>query len=880
MVALSEFGALYLNDCLLSGPAEPDALAARGAFAGLFSAASAQPAGSPSQVSSLAVHGSFLLWTTTGSLRVLPLAGPMSLTGALQLVAAVDDTDPLGPVLLAGAGAGAGAGLTDAAASARFCERGGRLVAAVPAGVTVLLEMPRGNLETVHPRPLVLFCIRGLLDAREYGPALALARRHRVDMNVLVDHRPEQFFADMARVVDALLAAPRLGAGAGPGADVLSAFLADLVDEYRRDSPDQEPAATGKINAVCTEVAAVLRARADLTPEADAALVTALMRRRPADVDEAMRVVQARSGEAAGRLLRHAAALVRPRALYTAALRLHDLDLALRAAPLDPLHDPREYLPLLQAVAAVPPGPTRAFRLEHHLARHDRALGFLAASVAGQPAASLAEVAAYAHAHGLHREALRRHALLCPVGQVPVTPFSGQAGLPGKSTFLASVAPAASGADAWGTWPAGQRADLLVLFAGALAAGGQQQPQHHLEAAVAFELAGHLDSAAEQYALALDIHSLLDLPLADTLPADALLGMAGLHERPAAGAFPASLRAFTAAALTAGRDRAPESDGLARVVARRRDAAERALERLQAAGNLIDAATAALDGLGDLERAVELLVSGSFWTAAEKLCAAYDRPDLLVTHVQPGLLAAEQDLTSHCADLVDSLTERFDRVDRLRADRRAKQEADAQELAASLDRYLALADGEGDGPGAGFAHEDAVSEAGTATTSASAAGFSHSSASSRSLRSNTTRATVKAEGKRRRKAARSRLRSRPGSPYEEARLLVSIARDCAGLLAAGDPCRSQRLLVEALLRQGLHREAASAQAAFRQVLRLVQARLEAAFDQYEAPPLEVDPHGENAERTAAEIEVMQALVPVKPVLPASDDDWQVALPSE
>lgn len=42
----------------------------------------------------------------------------------------------------------------------RRLERGSRIVTAVPSNMSLLLQMPRGNLETIHPRPLVMEAVR------------------------------------------------------------------------------------------------------------------------------------------------------------------------------------------------------------------------------------------------------------------------------------------------------------------------------------------------------------------------------------------------------------------------------------------------------------------------------------------------------------------------------------------------------------------------------------------------------------------------------------------------------------------------------------------------------------------------------------------------
>ena len=57
----------------------------------------------------------------------------------------------------------------------------------------LVLQMPRGNLETINPRPLVLAVVHAHIASGAYGAALAACRRHRVDLNVLVEHDREAF---------------------------------------------------------------------------------------------------------------------------------------------------------------------------------------------------------------------------------------------------------------------------------------------------------------------------------------------------------------------------------------------------------------------------------------------------------------------------------------------------------------------------------------------------------------------------------------------------------------------------------------------------------------------------------------------------------------
>ncbi|GFR43050.1 hypothetical protein Agub_g4056, partial [Astrephomene gubernaculifera] len=72
------------------------------------------------------------------------------------------------------------------------------------ADVPVVLQMPRGNLEGVAPRALVLAALLAALRGRQYGEAWRLAAIHRVDLNLLVDYRWPAFLSHAAEFVCAV----------------------------------------------------------------------------------------------------------------------------------------------------------------------------------------------------------------------------------------------------------------------------------------------------------------------------------------------------------------------------------------------------------------------------------------------------------------------------------------------------------------------------------------------------------------------------------------------------------------------------------------------------------------------------------------------------
>eukprot|EP00116_Pleurobrachia_bachei_P007841 sb/3468103/ len=75
----------------------------------------------------------------------------------------------------------------------RSLERGARLVISDPLSSRVVLQMPRGNLELIHPRPLLLTHLAKLIEQNEYSTVFETVRKHRVNMNFVYDYHPEQF---------------------------------------------------------------------------------------------------------------------------------------------------------------------------------------------------------------------------------------------------------------------------------------------------------------------------------------------------------------------------------------------------------------------------------------------------------------------------------------------------------------------------------------------------------------------------------------------------------------------------------------------------------------------------------------------------------------
>lgn len=66
----------------------------------------------------------------------------------------------------------------------------------------VLLEMERGNLETIVPRPFSIFKMAEMFKAGQYFEAFKLLRKQRINLNVLFDHDPYNFMMNIGAIIE------------------------------------------------------------------------------------------------------------------------------------------------------------------------------------------------------------------------------------------------------------------------------------------------------------------------------------------------------------------------------------------------------------------------------------------------------------------------------------------------------------------------------------------------------------------------------------------------------------------------------------------------------------------------------------------------------
>lgn len=342
---------------------------------------------------------SVLLFTTQGresQLRIAPLNG---------LQKHSNDRTP------------SAAGSDGVQCESRSIERGALLVATVGQRASVIAQMPRGNLECMSPRLLVLALAVQQIQKLEYAAALEVCRRHRLDLNVLVDFNPQAFIKNFPRFLIQSFLSTR---PAAVTSDRLCLFITNLhpVDVWMtKYGPLLEPftATTGgsgvqedstaaygpeeKVNVVCQAFMDAIQELESNGEETEAALllpfVTSAVKQSPPRFDAALGKIRGllhrnelssgdndgtRNRAAATRAIKHLIMLTDVDSLYSEALGLYDLDLV-RTVATHSQRDPKEYVPFLDRVAQLDNENWRKYTIDVHMERHARALTHLAALI-------------------------------------------------------------------------------------------------------------------------------------------------------------------------------------------------------------------------------------------------------------------------------------------------------------------------------------------------------------------------------------------------------------------------------------------------------------------------------------------------------------------
>ncbi|CAG8446071.1 15447_t:CDS:10 [Acaulospora morrowiae] len=239
----------------------------------------------------------------------------------------------------------------------REVERGSKIVCAIYYDASVILQMPRGNLETISPRALLLESVRESLDRLDYKSAYITCRKHLEKVDYL------NLFLSSLR-----------------NEDVTSTmYLQTNKIRILGDDSNSTWDTSFKINTVCDAVREVL-GTLDTKTYLQSIIMT-YIRRTPPDLESALGLlakIKDQDPNLAEDAIKFTIFLVDADRLFDVALGMYDFNLVLMVAQ-QSQKDPREYLTFLANLESYPTNYQR-FKIDDHLHRYEKALHNLSLS--------------------------------------------------------------------------------------------------------------------------------------------------------------------------------------------------------------------------------------------------------------------------------------------------------------------------------------------------------------------------------------------------------------------------------------------------------------------------------------------------------------------
>ena len=580
----------------------------------------------------------------------------------------------------------------------------------MPSIFALVLQMPRGNLETIYPRALVLAGIRDNINKKNYKNAFLACRNQRVDMNILHDHATQQFLSNVGLFIDQV-----------KKVEHIDLFLSQLKEEdvsetmYKETLPGGEhsqnlpgaetsEAKISKVNRICN---AFLDALKNRTSTHFQNVVTAHVCKIPPDLDAGLTQIaglRCKNSDLVDAAIEHICFLADVNRLYDNALGLYDLELALLVAQ-QSQKDPKEYLPFLRNLQGMSV-LRRQYSIDNHLGRFMKALRHLC------ELGVFDEVKDYTIKHGLYPEALDFY-----------------------------------------RYQEDKLRGIMRLYADFL-----QQNGNFREAGVAYEYLSNYTSASEAFRQAHLWKESLSCATLTPLPQ-------------------------------------PQLHSLAQTLA----------DTLSESKDFFSAATIHLDYLADVATAARTFCKGYFFADALRIIGLHQRPDLLESVIDAGLVEGMASMTELLADCKSQLNAQIPRLRELRT----KKAEDP----------LAFFDGDVNG---GADIPDNVS---LATTDASTMGgtlLTRYTNRTGTVGTNATRRT----SKNRRREERKRARGKKGSVYEEEYLVNSVGRLIDRINTVNEEV--QRLIV-GLMRRGMRERAGAVENAMVEIVKLCTGCLDEVF---------------------------------------------------
>ncbi|XP_069778820.1 elongator complex protein 1 isoform X2 [Narcine bancroftii] len=259
----------------------------------------------------------------------------------------------------------------------RRTERGSRIVTVVPQDAKLILQMPRGNLEVIHHRALILAQLRKYLDRLKFKEAFECMRKLRINLNLIYDHNPKVFLENVENFLKQI-----------SSINYINLFLTELKEEDvtkkmypcvpNSSSSSSAPETGNKVDIICDALRTTMER---INPHKYClSILTCHVRKRSPELDTALqkvhelRVNPPSSPEAvsAEEALKYLLFLVDVNELYDYAVGTYDFDLVMMVAEKSQ-KDPKEYLPFLNKLKKMETNYQR-YTIDKYLKRYKKAI--------------------------------------------------------------------------------------------------------------------------------------------------------------------------------------------------------------------------------------------------------------------------------------------------------------------------------------------------------------------------------------------------------------------------------------------------------------------------------------------------------------------------
>ncbi|XP_073676235.1 elongator complex protein 1 [Garra rufa] len=262
----------------------------------------------------------------------------------------------------------------------RKVERGSRIVSVVPQDTRLILQMPRGNLETIHHRALVLAQLRKWLDSLRFKDAFECMRKLRINLNLIYDHNPTVFLDNIEMFLKQI-----------DSISYINLFLTELKEEDTTTTmypcPSHSASSSSgkkegkKVDIICDALRSTMESL-DLQKYCLCILTSHVKKTTPELEIALQKVHELRVNPPSGsncvsaeEALKYLLFLVNVNELYEHSLGTYDFDLVLMVAEKSQ-KDPKEYLPFLNMLKTLELNYQR-YTIDKHLKRYRKALHHL-----------------------------------------------------------------------------------------------------------------------------------------------------------------------------------------------------------------------------------------------------------------------------------------------------------------------------------------------------------------------------------------------------------------------------------------------------------------------------------------------------------------------